>query len=345
MAFTTEHDSHGTDVAQPMAAPRPVPAGRGASLNGIIAMEHEHLVAALGDVQANLVGSVDRSNATLDEFSRIETEFSRLAEDSGTIARGIADLSAALGESRATADSMRDAVTDIGGLLQMIVKIASQTNLLALNATIEAARAGDAGRGFAVVAEEVKALSNQTRTAAEEITRAVDRIDGQSARVAASMDSSTGLCTEIRTIADSFDSSLGATTESAQRAMNRIHSSKDRVFMVLAKLDHILWKVNTYRSVLGRSEAFPFVDHHSCRLGKWYETGEGKAGFGHLPSYRALEEPHAIVHNGTRAVFGLLDYDENDCGELEAALETMEAGSDGVFAVLERMLEEKGEAD
>jgi hypothetical protein len=48
------------------------------------------------------------------------------------------------------------------------------------------------------------------------------------------------------------------------------------VFMSLAKLDHVLWKVNTYLSVSKGEPAFDFVDHHNCRLGKWYYEGEGK---------------------------------------------------------------------
>jgi methyl-accepting chemotaxis protein len=53
--------------------------------------------------------------------------------------------------------------------LRGIEAIAAQTNLLALNATIESARAGEAGRGFAVVANEVRLLSRQTMSAAEQI--------------------------------------------------------------------------------------------------------------------------------------------------------------------------------
>ena len=65
---------------------------------------------------------------------------------------------------------------EIIGIIQTITSISSQTNILALNATIEAARAGEHGKGFAVVAEEIQKLSEQTKTAVENIGTIVHEV-------------------------------------------------------------------------------------------------------------------------------------------------------------------------
>ncbi|MCB0993039.1 MAG: methyl-accepting chemotaxis protein [Acidimicrobiales bacterium] len=307
----------------------------------VLAYENERLVEGLGNIQANLAESVAFNGEVLQEFGEVEREFDSLAADSRRISEEIDSLTNIVVESKDNTETMNELVKNITKLLQVIVNISERTNLLALNATIEAARAGTAGKGFSVVANEVKNLSNQTKSAAEDITKAVEEINSQSLRVTESMDNSAEMCEDIRTIISEFDTRLHATNAANQRAMNKIYSTKDMIFMVLAKLDHVIWKTNTYRSVLHREQMFDFVDHHSCRLGKWYTTGEGRTGFGHVNSYRELERPHSVVHNGTKRVFEMLDYDENDCEELEAALKVMEEGSDGVFRVLDRMLSEK----
>lgn len=72
-------------------------------------------------------------------------------------------------------------------MVKPIEGIASQVNLLALNATIEASRAGDAGRGFAVVATEVKALAGQAANAAQDITRQIADVQGQTRKASAAI--------------------------------------------------------------------------------------------------------------------------------------------------------------
>ena len=61
-------------------------------------------------------------------------------------------------------DQLSEKSKAIADIITVIKGISEQTNLLALNASIESARAGEHGRGFAVVAEEIRKLSEQTKS-------------------------------------------------------------------------------------------------------------------------------------------------------------------------------------
>ncbi|MED4015092.1 globin-coupled sensor protein [Sutcliffiella cohnii] len=76
-------------------------------------------------------------------------------------------------DSKVKTEDLKDISTNITNMTKEIEKIADQTNLLALNASIEAARAGDEGRGFAVVANEVRKLSENTKTTINHIVKLI----------------------------------------------------------------------------------------------------------------------------------------------------------------------------
>jgi methyl-accepting chemotaxis protein len=105
------------------------------------------------------------------------TDFMRMMENniSDTIGK-IVNISE---NAMTLAFAMEDVVEQLEGIeqfVQKVNKINKETRMLALNATIEAARAGDAGHGFAVVANEVKEVSMQVDSMANEMQTQISQI-------------------------------------------------------------------------------------------------------------------------------------------------------------------------
>jgi len=162
----------------------------------------------------------------------------------------------------------------------------------------------------------------------------VDSISEQFVEIQSGINSSNSL---IITLNETLENDAAQIKDSFQG----ISFTTDRVFMSLAKLDHILWKVNTYYSAITKKEQFSFVGHHDCRLGKWYYEGDGNESFSNTKHYKQLENPHATVHNGTHKVFDLITQENVDINELIKAFKEMEDGSDKVFVTLDQILHDK----
>jgi len=307
--------------------------------------ENERLRDGLGSVQTDLAGCVDANAETTSTIGTSLESLSHLVATSRDIRSSASELSRRVQDSQNVSRSLYEVTEGIDRLIRKIASVAEQTKLVALNASIEAARAGEAGRGFSVVAEEVKELSQEIKEATAEITVAIRGIDQKSSSLHEELNSSAEACTQIAEQIESFHASLEDTSRMGSRSMNLIEQSNDRVFMSLAKLDHILWKVNTYLSILSRHPAMEFVDHRSCRLGRWYYDGAGRERFRDTQSYRELEQPHARVHDGTRHILDLLGRElaDEDMHALEQSVRDMEAGSEGVFRALDQMLQQRSE--
>lgn len=76
-------------------------------------------------------------------------------------------------------DAMKDINSGVDGYTKMtndVETISESINLLSLNATIEAARAGEMGRGFTVVAENIRTLSDDSKSSVDQAKNNEDSI-------------------------------------------------------------------------------------------------------------------------------------------------------------------------
>lgn len=93
------------------------------------------------------------------------------------------DATESMGKINTSAEQCKDVILELGekskeilDIIRVITGISNQTNILALNASIEAARAGEHGKGFAVVAGEIQKLSEQTKSAVDNIGKIVTEV-------------------------------------------------------------------------------------------------------------------------------------------------------------------------
>ncbi|MBV5320105.1 MAG: CZB domain-containing protein [Sulfuricurvum sp.] len=307
----------------------------------MMAYQNEQLKKNLIDVQGNMAASVSSSKENIAQSTSLLENIVDLGQKASGISNTLEGLNHLASESMDTVKALSQRAQDVASILVLIKDISDQTNLLALNAAIEAARAGEHGRGFAVVADEVRKLADRTDKAISEINISLQSMKQDVTTIGEKFEQVQESIEESNESIGSFNANMDHNAQMMRETFAHTQHTAERIFMSLAKLDHIIWKVNTYLSAITKKEQFNFVDHHNCRLGKWYYEGEGADFFKKTASYTSLESPHSIVHNSTHKIFDLMKSEEIGSDRFVKVFEEMEHASDGVFETLDRMLKEK----
>ncbi|MCB2360301.1 methyl-accepting chemotaxis protein [Clostridium estertheticum] len=115
----------------------------------------------------NVTNATKASIDIINEGTNIINNLSKTSENNSNAMTKVAS----------TVETLNDNTKNILTILNKINDITKQTNLLALNASIEAARAGDAGKGFSVVANEIRKLADKSQSASSEIGTIVDQVN------------------------------------------------------------------------------------------------------------------------------------------------------------------------
>ena len=114
----------------------------------------------------------------------------------------------------------------VQSIVSTISGISTQTHLLALNASIEAARAGEAGEGFEVVAEEIRILSEQTKTATDNIASLLAEFDDDVKRVTESIEHSVEIVGEQNVLIEDTKGKFDAIDHGVKELMVSIQDFK-----------------------------------------------------------------------------------------------------------------------
>ncbi len=293
-----------------------------------------------------IISNLRENIGNLKEVTRATTHASDLSISSrnniAAIVKELNDLNEQVNNNNANISELAAQTNDITSVIELITDIADQTNLLALNAAIEAARAGEHGRGFAVVADEVRKLAERTHKATGEISvsikslqQGMSDIQGSSTIMRKTVEGSTEKI-------NNFESTLEDLSSSSTKIVTYSYEMENSIFIVLAKLDHILYKFRAYNSVMSLELLLETSTPHECRLGIWYDN-EGKERFSNTSSYSKITTPHAVVHNNANQNLTYLDNDAANntlqhADEIIDNFDKMETASVELFKLMDTML-------
>ncbi|MBW6411061.1 methyl-accepting chemotaxis protein [Clostridium weizhouense] len=211
-----------------------------------VSAAHFDMTQAIGNLSSN-------SDILLESSKKNETELVDI--------KVFSDM--AINHSKGMKEDMSNLINvikNVQGVINAIEGISEQTNLLALNASIEAARAGESGKGFAVVAEEIRKLSDETKTLTSSMSDFMSAIESASNKSTNSVDSTVEslemvnkkLDSVVKTSNDNKENINNITEAISLVATNseEINSSMDEVTSSIRTLDKDVDKLNHNTTML-----------------------------------------------------------------------------------------------
>ncbi|MFA5454520.1 MAG: methyl-accepting chemotaxis protein [Sulfurimonas sp.] len=324
-----------------------------------IAMGYEtRIKSELSDELAQLGGGVSGGLAVIqkdivlsqtgsEEISHFSQKTAALSSESLNsvyeINQKLSTLLESISDSHEIIIHLEERSREISNVVNLIKDIADQTNLLALNAAIEAARAGEYGRGFAVVADEVRKLAERTQKATHEIEINIKSLQQEASEMRTSSDSISDIAHKSSDVIHDFQQTFSELNSFAEKSSEVAAAINNRLFTTLVKVDHIIFKSSAYSAVLNSQADKEFVDHKSCRMGKWY-LGAGAEKFGHMKSFKEMDSAHALVHDSVLKNHEFIKNNSVLKGDnpklIHKNFEEMENASNELFKQLDIMVDE-----
>jgi methyl-accepting chemotaxis protein len=220
------------------------------------------------------IGNISASMAAI----RDNTETIYNVSQSGTVnmsasIKAVNESSEMIADINRQVQDFQEKIDKISEIVTIVKNIANQSNLLALNASIEAARAGVAGRGFSIVADQVRQMSTNTSSSAEDIVNYVSQLKESITTLAESTRHTTEkLCEGNDMVTNSLKDmeNLNSQISTINSSINSIFNDIDNQSRITKDFAEKVQSINTSYGIL--SETCNTTGSQVYRMGRYIDT-------------------------------------------------------------------------
>ncbi len=207
--------------------------------------ELENLVKEIMTAATRVAGTAEEIAASSSEVSTSSTTISSIMEKiSQGASEQVDQIQKAANAEKDLATIIQESFDEIFESLELVQEISEETNLLSLNAAIEAQRAGEAGKGFSIVAQNVRRLSDDSRTYADEILNVLNQIES---KIKNNQGNIADIISDIRVVSEDVAASseeVSASAEEQAATLEEMTAATQELALLAAKLEET---VNRFR--------------------------------------------------------------------------------------------------
>jgi len=291
-----------------------------------VASAAEELTASIGEIGRQVTQSARISNQAVGDARRTDTIVRALADGAQKIGDVVGLITNIAGQTNllalnATIEAARagDAGKGFAVVAGEVKNLANQTAkaTVDIRARIEALRGemtaivGSMQQGAEAVQKGQEVIA-QTGHGMRQVSSQIDAVCDRIHEISSILGQQSEAATEVSSAISVIASMAGRNVEAIGgliEVMDRLDpvvadtvaalvklEVKD-ITVHLAKSDHMIWRKKLAEMLVGRLKLNPneLANHHTCRLGKWYDAVTDQAMKSH-PSFRQLETPHQAVH-------------------------------------------------